>query len=383
MTTTTRRILCVVRYPVGGIRTHLRYNYPLLSEQGYRFTFVMPVEGTHESLAETLGTLPEVEFVPVPGRGDACRLGPTIRRVLRRGGFAAIHSHGFTSAVQTVLGAWGFGLPHVTTIHDVVRAEQFPGWKGWLRRQALGWLLRQVDTIIPVGEDVRANLLEFLPPLRGRCHRLEVIRNGIDSAHYSRVCHPASELRHELGLAPGTPLWGFLGRFMEQKGFLPLIEALARFRVRTPEAAFHVVAFGSGDHQRRYQRRVGELGLADRVSFRPFVPDIAPILPQLDLLLMPSLWEATGLLALEAMVAGVPVLGSDCIGLREVLRDTPSRMPRAGDVAALAEGLIEAWRSPWNEAARAFAPTAARRFDNAPSARALLALLDRTTGGRA
>jgi len=381
-TATTRRILCVVRYPVGGIRTHLRYNYPLLAERGYRFTFVLPAETNSEPLATTFADLPDAEFVPVPGRGSGCRLAPTIRRVLRRGGFAAIHSHGFTSAVQTVLGSWGFGLPHVATVHDVIRPVQFPGWTGWLKRQALGCLLRQVDTLIPVGEDVRENLLEYLPPLRGRRDRLVIIRNGIDAGHYARVRQPERELRHELALDPGTPLWGFLGRLMEQKGFLPLAEALARFRARRPDAAFHVVAFASGDHAVAYQRRVGELGLADRVTFRPAVPDIAPILPQLDLLLMPSLWEAAPLLALEAMVAGVPVLGSDCIGLREALRDTPSRTPPAGDVAALADALEDAWQSPWDEAARAFAPTAAARFDNAASARALLDLLDRTTGGR-
>jgi glycosyltransferase involved in cell wall biosynthesis len=376
----TRRILSVVRYPVGGIRTHLRYNYPLLAQRGYRFTFVVPAETTHEPLAKTLADLPGAEFVTVPGRGAACKLAPTIRRLVRATRFDAIHSHGFTSAVQVVLATWGRGAPHVATVHDVVRPVQFPGWTGWFRRQALGWLLRQVRTLIAVGEDVRDNLLEFLPPLRGRKDRIVVIRNGIDADHHARTHQPTVELRRELGLDPGTPLWGFLGRFMEQKGFLPLVEALALFRARHPEARFHIAAFGAGDNLVQYRRRVEELGLTSHMTFRPFVPDVAPILQQLDLLLMPSQWEALALLPLEAMVAGVPVLGTDCIGLREVLRDTPSRMARLGDIEDLYRGLVEAWRSPWNEAARAFAPTAAQRYDNATSASRLLDLLDATTG---
>lgn len=378
-TTATKRVLCVVRYPVGGIRTHLRYNYPYLAQHGYRFTFVVPAETTHEPLATTLADLPDAEFVTVPGRGAGCKLAPTIRRVLREGTFDATHSHGFTSAVQVVRATWGWGIPHVATIHDVVRPAQFPGWQGWFQRQALGWAMRQVTTLIPVGDDVRNNLLEYLGPLRSRANRLVVIRNGIDAAHFARTHQPTTELRHELGLDAGTPLWGFLGRFMEQKGFLPLAEALALFRQRHPEAKFHVAAFGAGDNLAQYRRRVEELGLAPHVTFRPFVPDTAPILQQLDLLLMPSQWEALALLPLEAMVAGVPVLGTDCIGLREVLRDTPARMTRVGNREDLYCGLVEAWRHPWNEAAREYAPQAARLYDNANSAQLLLNLLDATT----
>jgi glycosyltransferase involved in cell wall biosynthesis len=378
--TATKRVLCVVRYPVGGIRTHLRYNCPSLAEQGYRFTFLVPAETTHEPLAKTLAGLPDAEFVTVPGRGPACKLAPAIRQLLRSRRFDVIHSHGFTSAAQVVLATWGWGVPHVATIHDVIRPVQFPGWKGWFQRQALGWLLRQVTTIIPVGTDVRDNLLEYLPPLRGRKDRFVVIRHGIDAAHFARTHQPDRELRLELGLDPGTPLWGFLGRFMEQKGFLPLVEALDLLRSRHPEARFHVAAFGAGDNLVQYRRRVEELGLAKNITFLPFVPDAAPVLQQLDLLLMPSQWEALGLLALEAMVAGVPVLGTDCIGLREALYNTPARMTRTGDVEDLYRGLVAAWREPWNEAARAYAPLAARRYDNAHSAHSLLDVLDTLTG---
>jgi glycosyltransferase involved in cell wall biosynthesis len=59
----------------------------------------------------------------------------------------------------------------------------------------------------------------------------------------------------------------------------------------------------------------------------------------------------------------VPVLGSDCLGLREVLRDTPSRMFAAGNVDDLARALREAIDSPWSAEASRFAAQARRRFD--------------------
>jgi len=99
-------------------------------------------------------------------------------------------------------------------------------------------------------------------------------------------------------------------------------------------------------------------------------------LQQLDLLVMPSLWEASPLQPMEAMAAGVPVLGTDCIGLREVLRDTPARVVPAGDPAALAAGLREALESPRTVEAREYAAEACRRFDNERSARRLVELYD-------
>ena len=72
----------------------------------------------------------------------------------------------------------------------------------------------------------------------------------------------------------------------------------------------------------KYDKRASKAGLR-------------PVLAELDLLVVPSLWEASSVVSMEAMAAGVPVLGTDCIGLREVLRGTPSRVVRAGDPAAL------------------------------------------------
>ena len=98
-----------------------------------------------------------------------------------------------------------------------------------------------------------------------------------------------------------------------------------------------------------------------------------------QVLVVPSLWEASSLVSMEAMAAGVAVLGSDCPGLREVLRGTPARTVPAGDAAALARALRGAIVAPWTAEARAYAPAARARFDNAHSARRLTALYDELT----
>src|SRR5207247_9487829 len=106
---------------------------------------------------------------------------------------------------------------------------------------------------------------------------------------------PAMDQRRRLDLAPDVALLGFLGRFMEQKGFLPLMCALARLLRAGPPRPFHLAAVGSGDRAQGYGQRIRDLGLERHVSMVPFVPDVLPVLRQLDLLVVPSLWEASSL----------------------------------------------------------------------------------------
>jgi glycosyltransferase involved in cell wall biosynthesis len=65
---------------------------------------------------------------------------------------------------------------------------------------------------------------------------------------------------------------------------------------------------------------------------------------------------------MEAMVAGVPVIGTSCVGLREVLRDTPARVVPARDSVALSKALITEMKNPTTAEARNFALKAASRF---------------------
>ena len=116
--------------------------------------------------------------------------------------------------------------------------------------------------------------------------------------------------------------------------------------------------------------------LRGMVRFIEPVPDIATLLPQIDVLVMPSLWEACPLLPMEAMALGVPVVGSDAIGLREVLRDTPSLTPVAGNVSALAAALQEAIDARTKRPAQAYVLQLRERFDNNSGAKSLRRVYD-------
>lgn len=377
-TASTRpRVLVVARWPVGGIRTHLLANYAALAEKGFRFTVVGPADESLNSLRLGFGDIEGTAFIGAPVENRRCRLWPIVRGLLREGRFGLLHAHGATAAVHAALANLGIGVPHVITLHEPLRHDQFPGWIGRLKRWTLARALSQADVILTVSEDARTNVFEHFPALRARAERVRTVPNGIHSARYDVPDEtPSNELRERLGIDAQPFLIGFLGRFMPEKGFPVLLDAVDRLVAAETLRPFHVVGFGSGDFRREYQKAIERRGLDRIVTLLDFVPDVRPVLRQLDLVVVPSLWEASSLVSMEAMAAGVPVLGSDCIGLREVLRDTPSRMVATNNATALAAGLRAALDEPWTEAARAFAPLARARFDNMHSVRRLTAVLD-------
>jgi glycosyltransferase involved in cell wall biosynthesis len=348
-----------------------------LRDAGWRFTFVGPADESFRCFARDLYGWNGAEFVEAPFHGKRCRLASTVREQLKSGRHSLMHSQGVTAAAQAVWANRGLGVPHVATAHDVFRPVQVAGARGWAKLWLLGRLLRRLDALIACGEDVRANMLEYLPGIEGVGCRIVTIRNGIGVHRFTRSHESGStDVRRSFGISKDFRLLGFLGRFMEQKGFLPLLDALQRMATPGKPANYRLVAVGSGDYEREYRAEVERRGLANVVSFLGYTPDIGPILRQLDVLVMPSLWEACPLLPMEAMVAGIPVLGSDCIGLREVLRDTPSRVVRVGDVEAWSSALEQAILEPWTDQARAFAPEARQRFNVTRAAKQLIQVFE-------
>jgi glycosyltransferase involved in cell wall biosynthesis len=382
-----RRLLCVMRWPLGGIRTHLLYAYPRLFLAGWTATFVAPAGEAFDALARDLAGVPGAEFVPAPPGGGEARLAPVVRRLLAGGRFALVHSQGLGAAAQVEvarasLSFTGPRVPHVVTSHDVFPPAGPPPRRERLRRAALARLLARADAIVHVTDDARENLLEHLPRLRRSRARHVTIPHGVVVRAPPPADDAGTALRAAAGLPPDAFVLGFFGRFMEQKGFLPLLDALADVLRDGPPRLVRLVAVGSGDFEPEYRREVEARGLRDAVRFLPFAPDPAPLLRGVDLVVMPSLWEAAGLLAMEALVLGVPLLASDCPGLREVVRGTPALVARAGDRAAWADAIRRAAAHPPLEASRAFAREARRRYDAVASGEALRALLDEVSTAR-
>lgn len=118
----------------------------------------------------------------------------------------------------------------------------------------------------------------------------------------------------------------FAGRLCEEKGVHVCIEALGELANsdNIGTSSLDIVGTGSDDYVARLKREIDSRGLADRVRFLGFVPreDLMSILPLYHVLLFPSVWEEPfGLVLIEAMACGLPVVGSPVGGAADILVD--------------------------------------------------------------
>jgi mannosyltransferase len=113
-----------------------------------------------------------------------------------------------------------------------------------------------------------------------------------------------------------------------QKGVDLFVEAALRLCPGLPDAHFVVVGDAEDANLLRAVRgRIEGAGLTDRITFAGHSNDIADIYAALDLLVLPSRWEGFGLVAAEAMAAGVPVIATDVGGLPTVVGDAGRLIP--------------------------------------------------------
>jgi glycosyltransferase involved in cell wall biosynthesis len=357
-------ILTVVRYPVGGIRTYLKYTYGRLDPTKYKFTIAATQFPESSLIPRDLSDF-EVDLLETEEAAGNRGLLRSTREVLHHSPVDLIHSQGLTAGVVSILANWRWRRPHVITHHDVFRKDQFTGARGWLKRRLMAAVLGRADLIVCVTEDARRNYREFLPSFPPASRKLAVVPNGIDTKVFAEIASRRA-LAADAGRADSPFSFGFLGRFMPQKGFDVLVAAVAELaRNGGPGRPFRIVTVSEGDCIGRYKAEVRRRGIERFIAFCGFTSSVADLLAELDCVVMPSRWESAGILAMEVLVAGCPLIATDCIGLREVVRDTPALVAAADDPASLAQQMKRAMdrEGTLRAAFLDFAPLAGERFD--------------------
>lgn len=364
-----RRIMVVVANPLGGIRTYMLYNYRFLQSVGYQFTFIAPGNDSFRNFQEDVADWNGVEFIEVPVKKRKFSFRGVVRKELRKRRYDLIHSQGLRSGTETCFANLGIGTPHVITLHDViVKGNDIDGKFQWLKKRIIGWLTSRADVIIPVSHDCAENHLQLFPEWnRGRC-RIEIILNGVDVAKLEEAVAEVPDprqLRETLGLSDDVLLLGFFGRFMPQKNFLFLLDTLSELAKQGLSSKIHLVATDDRNGYLHYRTEAQRSDLQKMVTLIDPVPNVATYLCQIDALVIPSQWEACPLLPMEGMVLGVPVIGSDCIGLREVLADTPASVSTTANVGSIVQEIDTMLhkKAQFQKNSVDYMPAARRRFD--------------------
>ncbi|MFF7369012.1 glycogen synthase [Streptomyces tricolor] len=278
-----------------------------------------------------------------------------------------VHSHTWYANLAGHLAKLQYGIPHVITAHSLEplrpwKAEQLGGGyalSGWAERTAV----EAADAVIAVSGAMRDDVLACYPALDPA--RVHVVHNGIDTGLY-RPDHGTDALvRH--GIDPARPYVLFVGRITRQKGVPQLLRAV---RDIDPGAQV-VLCAGAADTpeiDREFQELFEELRRVRAGVF--WIPQMLPrteviqLLTRAAVFVCPSVYEPLGIVNLEAMACGTPVVASRVGGIPEVVAD--GRTGLLVDVDdGFASGLARALDTVLGD------PAAARRMGEAGRARAV------------
>lgn len=276
-----------------------------------------------------------------------------IAAAIRREAADVVHTHLSTASLWGGIGAWIAGVPSVATVQGRNTATCY----------------RFVDRLIANSRAVKGHIVEQRIP----ADRVDVVYNAIDISSFSRALS-TEEAKSRLGLDPGCFVVGTAAHLSPKKGHMDLLLSARRVIERVPDA--HFVFLGDGPMREQLTARAREWAIASRITFLGFRRDVAEVMSAYDIFVLASWWEPFGLVLVEAMALGVPVIATRAGGAPEVVLEGRTGLlvpPQAPD--SLTQAIVRLATAPdLRHAMGAAGPARAETFDIAHKAREVLAV---------
>jgi len=235
-----------------------------------------------------------------------------------------VHSHTWYANAAGHTAKLLHGIPHIVTAHSLEplrpwKAEQLGGGyrvSSWIEKTAF----EAADAVIAVSAGMRADILRSYPSIDPA--RVRVVHNGIDPVRWNRIEDP--DTVRALGVDPDRPSVVFVGRITRQKGLPYLLRAAAELAPEvqlvlcagapdTPEILAEVTA----GVEALQAERSGVVWIDRMLQQR----ELATLLSAATVFVCPSIYEPLGIVNLEAMACGAPVVGTATGGIPEVVAD--------------------------------------------------------------
>jgi glycosyltransferase involved in cell wall biosynthesis len=249
----------------------------------------------------------ETLTIKAPGKLSAGAVGG-LREAIAAHQLDILHTHFYKPTILGALAVRGTQCKLLATPH---------GWNtdAGFKLQAYEWLERlafaQADVVAPLSRDLETGL-KRLPWLKGK---VELITNGVDLSEVTESDSVADEVT--AAKAGGAFVVGYIGQLIARKRVDTLIEAFAGLQDKT--AVLFMI--GDGDQRGALEALANQLGLAGRVRFLGFRNDRLDFLRGFDVLVLPSALEGIPRCLMEAMAAGVPVVGTRIPGISDLIED--------------------------------------------------------------
>ena len=299
--------------------------------KGHVVKIIAPLANSRERQLEP-DFIPLGRPVPVPSGGAVARitfsfwLQPRVRRVLEEGRFDVVHLHEPMSPVLPLTFLRASGAVNIGTFHSYKGTRYYRAWS-YLSRQ---WF-RRLHGRIAVSKPALDFVSQFYPG------EYEIIPNGVDVERFSEA-RPIERFRD------GKTNILFLGRMERRKGLKYLLMAYSRLKWERPETRLIIV--GAGNPGEDVLSLIGERNLQDVEFIGPVSHDDVPRYYQLaDIFCAPNTGrESFGIVLLEAMAAGKPIVASRIDGFSRVMSNGVEgllvRPRRDAELAAALERLI-------------------------------------------
>ena len=253
-----------------------------------------------------------------------------------------IHANSIRAGLVATVATIGLGTKVIWHLHDL------------LPRHPLSTLIRFYALLSTRARMIavsRAVTVNFSGAFSALTERVTAILNGIDLGKFQQNETARQEVRGELKLSEAEFVIGIVGQLTPRKGQLELVRAFATVLKELPRATLVIVGAPLFNRDEEYAQLLKDtalkLGIAERVRLIGARGDVPTVMQALDLLVVNSWVEPFGLVALESMACGTPVLAAISGGIPELLEhDRNGWLIPQGDERALAGAIVNLARRP-------------------------------------
>ena len=262
----------------------------------------------------------------------------------KEGKFDVIHAHDWLVAYAAKTLKESFGIPLVSTIH-ATEAGRNSGIHNQDQKYVndTEWMLTYESSEVIVNSKFMKNDLQRLFGLP--YEKINVIPNGINTNSYTGI-ERDYEFRRQYA-ADNEKIILFMGRLVYEKGVQHLISAMPKILAGYNDAK--LIIAGKGGMLDELKAQVETMGLGQKVYFTGYLnaKQVSKMYKCADVSVFPSTYEPFGIVALEAMLAGVPTVVSDVGGLNEIVEHKVDGMKSyAGNSNSLADSILELLLNP-------------------------------------
>jgi len=231
--------------------------------------------------------------------------------------FDVMHVHDWLAAFSGISFKHYLDKPIVFTVHstEIGRAQGLHSPDSFSIDGIEWWANYEANRVIVCSKSMKTEICDHFDLPK---EKVDIIPNAIDATQYQASADP-SVVRPRYGMGFGEKLVLCVGRLVPQKGMEYFIRAIPLVAKRFPEARFVIV--GEGWSRDILEEEARKSGHSEKIRFTGFLPDqeVIDLMSSADVLVVPSIYEPFGIVALEGMATGAPVVASNVGGLSEVI----------------------------------------------------------------